>query len=214
MNVPATPEHHLRELRKKRKRERRRFRRFMRRTGRRLSDWKTRAELVNRLERADIRSPWLVLTEADRASRAADVGRGEFRAMAIVVLRKETGIPQRSIYGCDYGPRTDRPYCNQAVTVANAAPFIRWVLESPFGRMNGMHWTQTTWYTKLERVLKLGNPHLPQPHLRVCLGDLADLRHAYGQREAFERYNGSGPAAEEYARICVSWMPWAHGLLD
>ena len=216
---PATPERHLRELRRAQREDRERIREIEERIARRGDDierWRAEDRRVNRLDRADVKAPWSVLVAADRAAARADVPELEFTAMALVVLRKETGIPQRNIYGCDHGPRTGPPYCNQAVTEANAAPFIRWVLADPYaGRMNGMSWTQTTWFEKLKRVLdyKGAPPHDPRAHMHVCFYDLAVLRKAYGVGEAFERYNGSGPAAAEYRRVCESWMPWARELV-
>lgn len=214
---PATPEAELKELRRKRKQRRRTFRRWMRRNLRAIKDAVTRAQLVRRLARAEVLSPWVVIQEADRAAREAEIPREEFLAMCLVVLRKETGVPQRNIYGCDWGPRNDRPYCHQRVTKGNAAPYIRWVLQDPYAsRMNGMSWTQTTWWEKLERVLDLGprHAHKPWAHMRVCFTDLAELRAAYGVGEAFRRYNGSGPAAEEYRRVCEDWMTWARDIVN
>lgn len=214
----ATPEAELRDLRVAQVRDRKKLRRhwtrevarrITRRAGR-IAHLATRVAVAARLRRHGALKPWLVLREADRAADAADVPIEEFRAMALTVLTKETGIPQRAVYGCDWGTgnRGRRPYCNDPVTKANATPFIRWVLADPYGgRMNGMHWTQTTWFEKLERVQAIGKPHKPKAHLRVCLGDLAILRASHGRRDAFRAYNGSGDAAEAYARDAEEIYP-------
>lgn len=218
--VPATPNDRLKEIEKAIQGKRERIKQLDRQIealGDNRERWIREDRSIDRLEREGLRAPWLVLTEARRAAAQADVDEREFCAMALTVLAKETGIPQRAVYGCDHGSdvRGRPPYCGDEVTARNGESFCRWVLEDPFdagpghdSRMNGMHWTQTTYFDKIERVLglkgKIGPPHQARPHLRVCLGDLAILRSDGSVREAFRRYNGSGPWAEAYATDATS----------
>lgn len=210
--APATTEAELRELRAKQRKDRERRRKITRRIEKRakkIADLVTRKRLIGRLKKASVLRPEDVLREADHAARAADVPVREFRAMCLVILEKETGLPQRAIFGADHGPTGDEPpYCNHAVTRARGKKFLKKLREDPWKYMNGVHWTQTTWYEKVFRVAEI-SPDLTDPvaHMRVCFGDLAILRRAYGVAEAFRRYNGSGPAAEAYKADAMSRLP-------
>lgn len=215
----ATPEQQLDELRERQRADRKKLNRIEQRIkdrAKKIEETRAEAKLVERLKGANLLRPSLVVTEADRASDANDIPEAEFRAMALVVLKKETGIPQRNIFGCDHGGSMgDRPpYCNQEVTRARGQAFLQALHSDVWEYMNGVHWTQTTWYEKVFRVERLSDDLTnPAAHLRVCLGDLAILRDAFGVAEAFRRYNGSGPAAEAYKAAAMALMPWATNLV-
>jgi hypothetical protein len=210
--ITAAPEKELDELRKKQRRDRKKKKRIedrMKDREKRIADAREDAQLLERLERAKLERPLEVIVEADRAADENDLPIDGFRAICLVVLKKETGIPQRAVFGCDHGPQGGNPpFCGDPVNKDNGRRFIAALHSDVWRFMNGVHWTQTTWYEKVFRVEKL-SPDLTDPgaHMRVCFGDLALLVDAYGAAEAFRRYNGAGPAAEEYSRVCMSWLP-------
>lgn len=210
--ITAAPEKEIDELRKKQRADRKKRQRIedrMKDRDKRIEEAREDAALLGRLEHANVLSALKVVIEADRAADENDLPLDSFRAMALVVLKKETGIPQRAVFGCDHGAQGGNPpFCGDSVNHTNGNRFIKALHEDVWRYMNGVHWTQTTWYEKVFRVEKI-SPDLTDPvaHMRVCFGDLALLADAYGQQEAFRRYNGAGPAAEEYARVCMSWMP-------
>lgn len=175
----------------------------------RLDQLRRDAKLLDRLHKAAVRQPVTVMNAADRAADEANVDEAEFRAMALVILSKETGLPQKSIFGCDHGAQGGNPpFCHEEVTHERGLAFVRQLHATPMASMNGVHWTQTTWYEKVFRVEKL-SPDLTDPaaHMEVCFGDLAILRKSYGVADAFRRYNGSGPAADAYSLDAMNRLP-------
>lgn len=210
--ITASPERELDELRARQRADRKKREAIERRMAdrqRRIGMARQDSRLLSGLKRANVRNPLLVIMEADHASDSADVPIAEFRAMALTILKKETGLPQHAIFGCDHGAQGGvPPYCHEEVTPERGKAFVRALHSDVWRYMNGVHWTQTTWYEKVYRVEKI-SPDLTSPgaHLRVCLGDLALLRDAYGVATAFERYNGAGPAAEAYRVEAMSIFP-------
>lgn len=215
----ATPERELDLLRAAQAQDRERLdtiRDRIKRRARAITDLAARVTLNGRLKKHGVRRAWTVLAEADRASRAADVPRDEFRAMALVCLAKETGLPQHNIFGGDHGNVGDTPpFYHQEVNHYRGTLFIAALRRDPWPYMNGVSWTQTTWYEKVYRVAAI-SPDLTDPaaHMRVCFGDLAVLRRAYGVRDAFRRYNGAGTAAELYAADAMSRLPIFQNLVN
>jgi hypothetical protein len=215
---PATPDHILADLRRKQDADRRqkqqalkRARRLTARVKRRarlIAQWAARARLTRRLAKHGLKTPWLVLVEADRASDRAGVDTSTFRALALAILDREGGgafKPTPYRYGCDHGAQSGQPpYCQDTVTEARSRAFHLAVHRDPWAYMNGEHLTQTTWYEKLFRVEHEGPTWQPQPHLRVCLGDLAVLVKAGGVWQGAHDYNGTGPAADAYANDVVN----------
>lgn len=217
----ATAEEELADLREKQEQDWDRVRTVRGRIGRRrrrIVAGAKRLGKAHRLNRRGVKRPYDVLKIADQeAHRAGLTDFEEFEAMVLAVLEKETGIPQRPVFGCDHGKQGGNPpFCGDAVTPRNGRRFLRALRADPWGMMNGVHWTQTTWFEKVFRVAELdADLNNPLAHCRVCFADLAVLRRAHGRREAFRRYNGSGPHAEAYARDAEGrfprWLGVVHG---
>lgn len=139
------------------------------------------------LKRHRVRSPRLVIKEAKRANLAL--------SNALAMLEKETGIPQRNVFGCDWGPQGGRPpYCGDAVTKARVDALRR------SGRANGVGWTQLTWPPYVTEAERHGGAHLPRNQMRVGFKVLAGEIRNRGTVQGFAAYNGSGPAAQAYGR--------------
>lgn len=218
---PATPDEHLDAIRRRLKANRAKIRELEKRDdelGQDLEKWKRADARVEALDRHGVVKPWLVISEADRAE--ANVGELEgvpFDLVSLAVLKHETGIPQRAVFGHDHpDPGDVPPYYGQAVTHVRGLRFLRALHRDVWAYMNGVHWTQTTWYEKVYRVATM-SPDLTDPgaHLRVCLGDLAVLIKDRGLHDGVAGYNGAGPAAEQYADDVLgdelpeirSWLP-------
>lgn len=169
--------------------------------GRRIKNLAARLAPAKRLGSANVKGPSLVLAEADRASDAAGLDRDSFRALVVAILERETGIPQRNVFGCDHGAQSGNPpYCGDQVTKARTDKLVGLLKTSPYDYMNGIGWTQLTWYEKVLRADALPDGvSQPKNQLRVCVEDLAALVVAYGERSGTARYNGAGPAATAYA---------------
>lgn len=204
LHPPATPEDQLDKLRAAQHADRARVDALLEAIDRRGEDiarWRMEDKRVDKLASHGVKLPWVVISEADRAE--ANVGgldEVNFLVVALAILRHETGIPQRAIFGHDHpDPGNVPPYYGQKVTAARGLAFAKALHANPMGMMNGVHWTQTTWYEKAFRVEQLSRDLTSaQAHLRVCLGDLATLIKARGLAGGVEGYNGSGPAAVEY----------------
>jgi hypothetical protein len=137
----------------------------------------------------------MVIKEAHRA--------GLTIPQALALLQKETGIPQRNVFGCDWGPQGGQPpYCGDVVTRERVRALLR------SGKSNGVGWTQLTYRAFVIRAEKLGGAHKPRYQMRVAFDVLSDLISAYGQYGGYRRYNGSGPEAERYAREALVLVAW------
>lgn len=145
-------------------------------------------ELVQKLASKGVEKPRVVIEEAERA--------GLGLANALAMLEKETGIPQRNIFGCDHGPGV--AFCHENVTEAKVKQLIA------SGRANGVGWTQLTFPPFVHEAERLGGAHKPRIQMRVGFKVLADNIRRLGQQDGFRAYNGSGPAAEQYGREAVA----------
>jgi hypothetical protein len=149
-----------------------------------------------KLKRHRVRKPRVVIAEAERANlRLPD---------ALAMLEQETGIPQRNIFGCDYGP--GKAFCHERVTKGKVATLLAGPLS------NGIGWTQITYKPLIPAALR-SKMHRPRYQMRVGFGVLANNIRQYGQREGHARYNGSGPAAEAYGDHAVDLAHKWHRIL-
>ena len=209
LRTPATPEEHLEKLRAKQTADDKKIHEIeerMKELGGEIERWKREDARVDALARHDVKQPWLVITEAERAEASAGGLDANFLVVALAMLRHETGIPQRGIFGGDHDDVGDRPpYFHQEVTHDRGVAFLRALHADRMGMMNGVHWTQTTYFDKVFRVEKLSADLTdPQAHLRVCLHDLAALIKDRGLHDGVMGYNGSGRDAEVYAKAILN----------
>lgn len=217
---PATPEEELAKIRAKLKANAERIAELEKRRhelGDDLAKWQRADARVEALAKHGVEKPWLVVTEAERAEASVGGLEAPFVLVSLAMLRHETGIPQQAIFGHDHpDPGNAPPYFGHRVTHERGKAFLRALHRDVWAYMNGVHWTQTTWYEKVFRVATL-SPDLTDPgaHLRVCLGDLAVLIHDRGLHGGVAAYNGAGPAAVAYADAVLgpeldavrSWLP-------
>jgi hypothetical protein len=191
--MPDTPEDKLEQKRRAQKQDRRLLDRVKDRLEDRakaIAKLAARVRMANRLRRQDVRSPYMVLAECDRA--------GLPRAIGLAMLERETGMPQRNIFGCDWGPQGGSPpYCGDAVTRDRVNAM------QASGKPNGVGWTQLTWPAFVQRAEDMGGAHLPKYQMRVGFGVLAALIDTHGLLAGVKAYNGTGPAADEYAHDVV-----------
>lgn len=137
----------------------------------------------------DVVKPRVVVEEAARANLEL--------ASALAMLEMETGIPQRNIFGADYGPRNTAPWYHHPVTEAR----VKALLAQPLN--NGVGWTQLTYRPFVQEAQALGGAHKPRLQMRVGFKVLAGLIRQYGLGNGFAKYNGSGTAAAQYGREAV-----------
>jgi hypothetical protein len=202
---PTSPEDRLEARREAQRRDKRRIAEIRDRIEERakaIAKLARRVAVATRLARHGVRSPYLVLAEADRA--------GVGRALAIAILERETGIPQRNVFGCDHGRQGGQPpYCGDEVTKARVAAL------RASGMANGVGWTQLTWPAFVERADRIGGAHLPKYQMRVGFGVLADNIDRLGLLAGVKAYNGTGAAADEYADDVVNHKaPRWRGILE
>lgn len=141
------------------------------------------------LQDHDVLKPRVVIEEAKRA--------GLPLRYALAMLQKETGIPQKNIFGCDHG--AGKAFCHQNVTEAR----VKKLLASNLA--NGVGWTQLTYRPFVFEAQKLGGAHKPRFQMRVGFKVLAGLQDQFGPQQGFARYNGSGPAAQAYGREAMQF---------
>jgi hypothetical protein len=147
-----------------------------------------RKRLAAKLKARGVKRPGMVIAEALRAHILV--------ASALAMLEMETGIPQRNIFGCDWGPGV--AFCHMRVTKKRVARLIH------DGRANGVGWTQLTYMAFVVAAQRMGGAAFPRYQMRQ---GFAVLRSNYDRLhsifEMFRAYNGEGPAAEDYGRRAV-----------
>lgn len=144
-----------------------------------------------RLKRAGVKRPQMVLSEARRARLRPQY--------ALAMLENETGVPQRNIFGCDYGARSSAPWCHQKVTRARVLSLLAQNLN------NGVGWTQLTYRPFVDEAERHGGAHKPRYQMRVGFRVLKDNIDREGSVwSGFRAYNGTGSAAEAYANRALS----------
>jgi hypothetical protein len=133
----------------------------------------------------DVVHPKIVIEEAERARLPL--------RFAMAMLEKETGIPQRNVFGCDQGE--GRAFCHEKVTEAKVK-----ALRSS-GLTNGVGWTQLTFAPFVAEADRLGGAHKPRFQMRVGFKVLKDNMEREGSaQQGFRAFNGSGEKAEKYGR--------------
>lgn len=68
------------------------------------------------------------------------------------------------------------------------------------GGMQGVGPGQLTWWATQDQADRLGGAWQPKFNIRIALQTLAGNMRTYGYAKGIERYNGFGPAAEQYSR--------------
>lgn len=145
--------------------------------------------LAAKLKLHRVRKPYMVITECLRADIKIATG--------LAMLEKETGIPQRNIFGCDNGP--GRGFCHEKVTARRVVALIQSQLS------NGVGWTQLTYKPLVLEANDEGGAHRPVAQCRVGFRLLRSLFNQFGTISLmYEHYNGSGAAAQRYAQEAVS----------
>jgi hypothetical protein len=133
--------------------------------------------------------PKAVVEEAKRA--------GVPLHFVLAMLEKETGIPQRNIFGCDHGP--GNAFCHENVTAARVAALRR------SGLANGVGWTQLTFPPFVAEADRLGGADKPRFQMRVGFKVLKEnIDRERSAQQGFRAYNGSGADAEKYGREAIA----------
>lgn len=81
------------------------------------------------------------------------------------------------------------------------------------GGMQGVGPLQLTWFSTQDAADKLGGCHVPKFNLRQGFRTLAANIKAHGEHDGIKAYNGSGPAAEAYAKSVLKRQAHWHRLL-
>ena len=139
--------------------------------------------------------------------RAGDVARiaaeeGLEPAAAAVVLVKESG-GGRNVWGHD-DVDTGDIYTKGSPVTRDA--YLRYKARRDVLGAQGVGPCQLTYPPLQDQADALAGCWDWSSNVRVGLRHLAGLIRAYGDREGFRRYNGSGPAAENYGRHAVALL--------
>lgn len=70
--------------------------------------------------------------------------------------------------------------------------------------MQGVGPLQLTWWELQDEADRIGGCWIPRNNLHVGFRHLKELIDTHGERDGIRRYNGSGPAAEAYARSVLA----------
>jgi hypothetical protein len=128
-------------------------------------------------------------------------------SLALAICEQETGFA--NVFGHD--PTIAKGWGK--VTKASYLTYKR--MRGPTGRggMQGVGPMQLTWWEFQDRADKLGGCWLPSRNIRVGLEVLASNIRQHGRHTGIARYNGTGSAAENYARSVESKQRRWHAIL-
>ena len=152
-------------------------------------------QLARRANRAGARHSLRIVWEARRA--------GLPLSLALALVEQESAF--RNVVGHDPGG----PHPGAAVT----RQVVKDILASPVS--NGVGLTQLTYKPYIRKADRLGGAHRPKYQLRVGFQALADNVHRAGSlRAGIKAYNGTGPAADNYARRLLHRQKKWHQVLN
>lgn len=80
--------------------------------------------------------------------------------------------------------------------------------------MQGVGPCQLTWWELQDAADRAGGCWHPRYNMRIGFAQAKDLIRRYGKQDGVRRYNGSGPAAEAYARDWQAKQQHWHQVLD
>jgi hypothetical protein len=158
---------------------------------------------VARAKKAGARYAWRIVSEARRNSVSL--------ALAFALVEQESRF--ENVYGHDAvrNPIKSPPGGLKKVTRKNYAEYLHY-RKAGFG-MQGVGPCQLTWWEFQDRADKLGGCWLPSRNIRVGLEVLASNILEHGRHTGIARYNGTGSAAENYARSVESKQRRWHTIL-
>lgn len=119
-------------------------------------------------------------------------------SLAFALVEQETGF--RNVFGHDGGSILH----GQTVTRSRVQQLLRHIAAG--GASNGVGPTQLTWPPFIRRAERLGGAHNTRHTIRVGVEILDDLIEAHGRTLGIRKYNGTGRAAERYAREVLDKM--------
>jgi hypothetical protein len=146
-----------------------------------------RAKLALKLRKAGFVYPLITVQEADRT--------GLSLSAACALLEKESG-KGHNVFGHDptiyagAGKVTKGKYITYRTLRRNSGNKL----------MQGVGPCQLTWWATQDEADRLGGCWKPRFNMRVGFSNMERLIHLYGNHDGPRRYNGSGPAAEAYAK--------------
>lgn len=124
-----------------------------------------------------------IVLEARRASIPISLGFG--------LVQQETGF--RNVFGHD-------PTIYVGAGEVTKTKYDGYKVERGHTRMQGVGPCQLTWWSYQDQADMLGGCWKPEHNIRVGFEIVAGLLHQHGYVTGIARYNGSGPAADQYSR--------------
>lgn len=170
--------------------------------GRPMTETQRKLRNIAKATKARLHGARYARTIADEASRA-----GIPYAVAFAAVEQESGF--RNVFGHDHGGL----HPGLPVTSGRVLELLSHV--SRGGESNGVGLTQLTFPPFIRQAQSLpGGAAKPRNQLRVGFAILADLHRRHGSwHDAFRAYNGTGEAAERYARVMDARVAkWKHNL--
>lgn len=124
-------------------------------------------------------------------------------SLAFALVEKESGFT--NVFGHDPGNHSGAG----AVTKSKYLAYKAQRGSTGRGGMQGVGPCQLTYYSYQDTADRLGGCWKPRYNIQVGLGLLANHIRQYGKTAGIAAYNGSGPAAQAYARsveqIATKW---------
>lgn len=139
--------------------------------------------LANRAKKAGANYSLRIIWEARRA--------GIPISLAFALIEQESGF--RNVFGHD-------PTIFQGAGEVTKAKYLAYKKQRGHTRMQGIGPGQLTWWQLQDQADKAGGAWKPKYNMRVAFEHLASLQHHMGRHKGLVAYNGTGPAAEKYAR--------------
>lgn len=144
--------------------------------------------LARRAKKAGANYGLRIIMEARRA--------GIPLSLAFALIEQESGF--RNVFGHD--PTTSIPKDWQGREVTKDR-YLHYKKNRSSEGMQGVGPAQLTWYEYQDQADKRGGAWIPKHNIGVAMDHLAALLRVKSNRhEAIKGYNGTGPAAEKYAK--------------
>jgi len=116
-------------------------------------------------------------------------------SLAFAVIEQESDF--RNVFGHD-------PTIHAGAGKVTKRKYLAYKQARGKTRMQGVGPAQLTWWELQDEADRLGGCWVPRHNIAAAFDKLSGLIRQHGEREGIRRYNGTGPAADRYAKSVLA----------
>lgn len=126
-------------------------------------------------------------------------------SLAFALIEQESGF--KNVFGHD-------PTIYQGAGKVTKKKYLEYKAQRGHTHMQGVGPAQLTWWQYQDEADKRGGAWVPKHNISFAFDHLASLINSKGFKQGIAAYNGSGPAAEQYASSVLAKQKKWHEILS